>query len=309
MIRQVCPVDLDKVDLNKLRTFAQVANAGGVSRAASRLGLTRSAVSQSLGALESSLGVRLFDRVGRRLVPTQEGRTLARHFGRLHEELRGALAEAANVEREVRGVVRLGLFPGASRAQVARAVAAFGAENPAAQVKLSFGSHAELQTALLGNRLDFALSVRRPRDASERIRSSVLLRQTLVLVSRERPPRGALDPDFIARSAIVDYYPSSPLIRRWLAHQFPRRRVSAPVRVWAATTDLALELALLGAGAAVVPRSLAEPSLRAGRLHEIRGPRPDLDDTVWLEESAGAWRNATLEAFRATLVSELGAAS
>ncbi len=299
-------MDLDKVDLNKLRTFAAVAESGGVSRAAHRVALTPSAVSQSLAALEASLGVRLFDRVGRRLVLTQEGRTLARLFGRVHEELREVLAEVVNQEREVRGVVRLGLFPGASRARVSCAVAAFTARNPHAQVKLSLGSHAELRALLVGNRLDFALSLRPGHVASARIRSSVLLRQTLVLVSAERPPRGRLELDWISGRAIGDDYPGSPLIRRWLAHHFPRRRVAADVRVWAATTDMALELALVGAGAVVVPRSLAEPLLRAGRLHEIRGPRPDLDDTVWLEESAGAWRSAMLEAFRATLVSELG---
>ncbi len=309
MFRRVRPVNLDRVDLNKLRTFAAVARAGGVSRAARELALTRSAISQSLASLETSLGVRLFDRVGRRLVATHEGRTLARHFERVHEELREALAEVTNVERAVRGVVRLGLYPGASRGQVARAVASFSARNAHAQVKLGFGSHAELRAGLLGNRLDFALSLQRGRDASIRIRSTVLLRQTLVLVSSERPPRGKLDPSHFAERAIIDYYPASPLIRRWLAHHFPRRRIAADVRIWAATTDLALELALIGAGAAVVPRSLAEPLVRAGRLFELRGPRADLDDTVWLEESAGAWRNATLEAFRATLLAELGDAS
>lgn len=306
MFRRVRPVNLDKVDLNKLRTFAEVAQAGGVSRAARQLSLTRSAVSQSLASLEASLGVRLFDRVGRRLVPTREGKTLARHFGRVREELRDALAEVVNVERAVRGVVRLGLFPGASRTQVARAVASFSARNAGAQVKLGFGSHAELRADLLGNRLDFALSVQRGRDASTRIRSTVLMRQTLVLVSSARPPRRGVDPAFLAEQAIIDYYPARPLIRRWLAHHFPRRSIAAEVRIWAATTDLALELVLLGAGAAVVPRSLAAPLVRDGRLHELRGPRADLDDTVWLEESAGAWRNATLEAFRATLVAELG---
>jgi DNA-binding transcriptional LysR family regulator len=291
MFRRIRPVNLDKVDLNKLRTFAEVASAGGVSRAARQLSLTRSAVSQSLGRARVARWRAPVRPRWRRLVPTQEGRTPERHFGRVHEELREALAEVANVERAVRGVVRLGLFPGASRAQVARAVASFSAKNAHAQVKLGFGSHAELREGLVGNRLDFALSVQRGRDASARIRSSVLLRQTLLLVSSERPPRGALDPDWIARRAIVDYYPTSPLIRRWLAHHFPRRRVAANVRVWAATTDLALELALLGAGATVVPHSLAEPFLRAGRLHEIRGPRAELDD-IWLE-SPRARRNAT----------------
>jgi DNA-binding transcriptional LysR family regulator len=298
-------VNLDKVDLNKLRSFAAVAERGGVSLAARQLDLTRSAVSQSLAALEASLGVRLFDRVGRRLVLTQEGRTLARLFGRVHEELREALAAVVNEERAVRGIVRLGLFLGASRAQVARVVAAFTARHPHAQVKLSFGSQSELRELLVDNRLDFALSLLPGRLASQRIRSSVLFRQTLVLVSSERPPRGRVDAGWLSGRAIVDYYPASPLIARWVAHHFPRRRIAAEVRVWAATTDMALELALIGAGAAVLPRSLIAPLVREGRLYEIRGPRAELDDAVWLEESAGAWRSAMLEAFRGTLVSEL----
>lgn len=300
-------MDLDKVDLHKLRTFAAVAEHGGVSRAARQLSLTRSAVSQSVATLEASLGVRLFDRIGRRLVPTAEGRTLARLFGPVHESLRLALAEVANAERAVRGVVRLGLFPGASRARVAQTVAAFTARHPEARVKLVFAPHAELRELLAQRRLDFALSLRGGRPGSPRIRSSLLFRQKLVLVSRERPPRGRIDADGLAGLAVIDYYPASPLIRRWLAHQFPRRRidVDVDVRVWAATTEMALELALLGAGAAVLPRSIADPQLRAGRLHQIRGPRGDLGDAVWLEESAGAWRSAALEAFRAMLVAEL----
>ncbi len=309
MVQRVRPVDLDKVDLNKLRTFAAVAEAGGVSVAARRLALTRSAVSQSLAGLEASLGVRLFDRVGRRLVPTREGRTLARRFARVHAELCEALASVVNEEREVRGLVRLGLFLGASRAQVAHVVAAFASRNPHAQVKLSYGSHAELRALLLANRLDFALSLRPGRDASAKVRSSVLFRQSLVLVSAAEPARAATDPQALSGRPFVDYYPASPLIRRWLAHHFPRRRITPDVRVWAATTDMALELALAGVGAAVVPLALAEPLLRAGLLHEIRGTRAALSDAVWLEESAGAWRGAALEAFRATLLSELGNAT
>jgi len=206
----------------------------------------------------------------------------------------------------VHGVVRLGLFLGASRAQVARVVAAFAARHPRAQVKLSYGSQAELRELLTGNRLDFALSLRPGRLARPRIRASVIFRQALVLVSNERPPRGGVDAAWLAGRAFVDYYPGNPLIRRWLDHHFPRKRIPADVRVWAATTDMALELAQAGCGAAVIPRALAEPLVRAGVLHEIRGARMELDDAVWLEEPAGAWRSATLEAFRATLISELG---
>jgi DNA-binding transcriptional LysR family regulator len=297
-------VRTDAVDLNKLRTFLAVAERGGVSAAAASLALTRSAVSQSVSALEGSLGVRLFDRVGRRLVLTAEGRTLARRFGQLHDELRSALELVVNRERHVRGLVRLGLFLGAARPNVAAVLARFSAAHPSAQLKLVYGAHAELREQLLENKLDFALALVPGRDTAPRIRSSLLFRQELVLVSPEPVPRARAQAA-LEQMRFVDYYQSSPLIRRWLRHHFPRRAFEPDVRIFAGTTDMALELALAGAGAAVLPRALAETPVRAGRLHWVRTGRAELRDAVWLEEPAGAWRGETLRAFRAALVAEL----
>jgi len=293
------------VDLNKLRTFLTVAERGGISPAAAALALTRSAVSQSVSGLEGSLGVQLFDRVGRRLVLTREGRTLARRFGRLHAELAAALDQVRNPEREVRGLVRLGSFLGASRARLAGFLARFTASHPRAQVKLLYGAHADLRDALAANRLDFALSLVPSHSPLARVRSTLLFRQELVLVAAQPFPRGRALAESLGERSYVDYYQSSPLIRRWLRHHFPRRRIGPDVRVFAASTDLALELVLAGAGAAVLPRELAEPLLRAGRLHAARTGRPELRDAVWLEEPAGAWRSETLRAFRAALLTDL----
>ena len=298
-------MNVNTVDLNKLRTFLAVAEHGGVSAAARRLALTRSAVSQSVSGLEGSLGVQLFDRVGRQLVLTAEGRTLARRFGRLHAELANALALVVNEERAVRGLVRLGLYLGATRARIAGSLARFAAAHPKAQVKLLYGAHAELREHLLANRLDFALALVPSHSALARVRSSLLFRQELVLVSQQPFARGRALLESLENAAYVDYYQSSPLVLRWLRHHFPRRRSSADVRVFAASADMALELVLAGVGAAVLPRDLAEPLLLEGRLHAPRTGRPPLHDGVWLEEPAGAWRSETLRAFRAALVADL----
>jgi DNA-binding transcriptional LysR family regulator len=298
-------VDLNTVDLNKLRTFLAVAERGGISPAARGLALTRSAVSQSVSGLEGSLGVRLFDRVGRQLVLTAEGRTLARRFGRLHAELASALQLVVNEERAVRGLVRLGLYLGASRARVAASLARFAAAHPNVQVKLLYGAHAELREQLVGNRLDFALAIAPSHSALARVRSTLLFRQELVLVSARPFARGRALAESLAGLPCVDYYQSSPLVRRWLRHHFPRKRIAADVRVFAASSDMALELALAGAGAAVLPRELAAPWLEAGRLHAARSGRAELRDAVWLEEPAGAWRSETQRAFREALVADL----
>src|SRR3546814_4866631 len=62
--------------LKPLRAFCQTARLGSVSRAAEALFVSQPAVTQQLQALERELGVRLFERSGRRLVPTREGETL-----------------------------------------------------------------------------------------------------------------------------------------------------------------------------------------------------------------------------------------
>ena len=62
--------------LKPLRAFCQTARLGSVSRAAEALYVSQPAVTQQLQALERELGVRLFERSGRRLVPTREGETL-----------------------------------------------------------------------------------------------------------------------------------------------------------------------------------------------------------------------------------------
>lgn len=64
------------LDWNQIRAFHATARDGSLSAAARRLGLTQPTLSRQVGALEAALGVTLFDRVGRRLVLTESGRSL-----------------------------------------------------------------------------------------------------------------------------------------------------------------------------------------------------------------------------------------
>lgn len=64
------------MDLRNLRTFVTVAELGTVSKAADRLRVAQPALSRQIASLEQDLGLRLFDRVGRRLVMTSAGEEL-----------------------------------------------------------------------------------------------------------------------------------------------------------------------------------------------------------------------------------------
>src|SRR6187200_2249339 len=64
------------MNLRYARTFVTVAELGTVSKAATRLRIAQPALSRQIGALEQELGLKLFDRVGSRLVLTGEGEQL-----------------------------------------------------------------------------------------------------------------------------------------------------------------------------------------------------------------------------------------
>jgi DNA-binding transcriptional LysR family regulator len=299
---------LERLDLNKLVTFLVIAESGGVSAAARRLGLTRSAVSHSLGALESALGVTLFHRVGKSLVLTPDGKVLRGAVGDARDRIGGVLDDLLAGTQEVRGPVRVGLFLGFSRFRLAAVVDDFLQSHPAALVRVSLGPRAWLMEELLAGRLDLTLSLRPPGEKTPYVRSKRLFAQTLVLAHKApSPPREPVGFDAVRALTFVDYYQSDPLIDRWTRHHFgtTRRVARDRVRAWAASTDLALELVLRGVGAAVLPEDVAEPFRRRGELAILRGPKESLRDPVWVNDLRGGRRATARDAFRARLIEEL----
>jgi DNA-binding transcriptional LysR family regulator len=291
----------NNVDLNKLRTFHDVATAGGVTNAAALLGVTRSAVSHGVAALERELGVRLFHRVGKKLLLTEEGLALHRTFDELRRGLEVTLGNVLDSAKEVRGEVRLGLFPGFSRLRLTDVISRFLAQHPRASARLVYGSQREVLEKLLAGRLDFTVSLTPA--AARYVRSTRLFEQALVLASGRalfpRRPDGAQ----LARLPIIDYHRGDPLFLRWMRHHYPRTPVPAPnVRVWAGTTDVVLELVLEGAGIGVLPLDLVEPFRKRGRLLIVRKDATPLRDTVWLNELESAAASPTRQAFSSILL-------
>lgn len=94
------------MDIEDLRTFVEVADAGGLTSAARRLGLSKSIVSRRLARLEQDLGVQLLARSTRGAALTEAGVTLRDHAARACAEV-DAAREAILPEGELRGRLRV----------------------------------------------------------------------------------------------------------------------------------------------------------------------------------------------------------
>lgn len=94
------------MDIEDLRTFVEVADAGGVSAAALRLGISKSIVSRRLARLEDELGVQLLARSTRGAALTEAGATFRDHAARVCAEIDVA-REAILPAGELRGRLRV----------------------------------------------------------------------------------------------------------------------------------------------------------------------------------------------------------
>lgn len=141
------------------RSFLEVVRDGSLSAAARRLGLTQPTVGRHVDALEQSLGIALFTRSQRGLLPTPAALELIPHAEAM-AAAEAALRRAATGEaRDEQGVVRLTCSEIMASEVLPPIVASFCAAHPRIEVELAVGNRVQ---DLLRRDADIAIRTRRP---------------------------------------------------------------------------------------------------------------------------------------------------
>jgi DNA-binding transcriptional LysR family regulator len=119
-----------KNELGELSAFATVAQERSFTRAASRLGVSQSALSHSMRALERRLGLQLLARTTRSVSATAAGATLLQELAPALERIERAVAEARNQREKPSGRIRLIIPRTATRAVLLPKLAQFSRGYP-----------------------------------------------------------------------------------------------------------------------------------------------------------------------------------
>lgn len=132
------PADPSGADLNALRVFAAVADAGGITAGAQLLGVSKARVSIELARLEAVLGVSLFSRTTRRVALTDAGQALYTQAVPSLRHLQDALAQAQAGQGAavLAGTLRISATVDHAAQSLAPIVAEFAAQHPQLQVDL-----------------------------------------------------------------------------------------------------------------------------------------------------------------------------
>lgn len=171
------------MELSDLQTFAAVARAGGITRAAAELNTVQSNVTQRVKALEAEIGTALFERHARGMALTGAGKRLLPYAQKLAALSREALL-AARDDGEPKGPLAIGSMETTAAVRLPPLLADFHRNCPAVRLSLRTAPTADLVAGVLDGTLDGAF-VAGPITHDDLMATSAF-REELVLVSARR---------------------------------------------------------------------------------------------------------------------------
>ncbi|XXY51227.1 LysR substrate-binding domain-containing protein [Sorangium sp. So ce269] len=278
---------VERMDLLALADFSLVARHGGFGRAARAAGRPKATLSRRVAELETALDLRLFERGGRTLKLTEEGRALFERTGALLTELDETAAAIASGGDRPRGKLRISAPLLFSQIAMGKIAAGFALKYPEVRLEVTTEDRA---VDMVEEGYDLVIRVNPAPDES--LVGRILLRDRLVVVASPGLARPA---DNLAVPAVV----------RGAGDRTAAWDVMAPAGRSRIVVDPVLRLSSLvmvrdavraGVGAGRLPISLVTHDLAAGALvhwGDVDGP----DILLWTLYPSRRLLSARVSAF------------
>ena len=258
------------LELRQLRYAEAVARHRHFTRAAEELHVAQSALSHQVRRLEGELGVELFERTSRSVVPTDAGEAVAARARRILAEVDGVRGEVDELQGLVRGRISVGALLPAGEIDVPGLLARFSEAHPGIEVRLREGTAGDMAGYLAEDEVDVAFSLLAG-DPPEGVVAELISEDEVVAVFPPgRAPRRRIRATHLTASAIATPRSGSAIraaVDRFFAD------AGEPLHVSLESGDPFLLRCLVsgGFGPAVLPRSLTR---REGPPIDVRGLNP-----------------------------------
>ncbi|AGB73214.1 MULTISPECIES: LysR family transcriptional regulator [Rhizobium] len=265
-------------EIADLAAFVVVAEERSFTKAAQRLGMAQSALSQIVRRIEGRLGMRLLSRTTRSVAPTEAGERLIATLGPMLHDLDTAVASLGDLRDRPSGTIRITTVEHAAKTIIVPAMKRLLPDNPDITVDLT---------------IDYGLAdvVADRFDAGVRLGGEVAKDMIAVRIGPDIPMAIVGSPDYFRRHTVpnspaqlIDHrainlrLPTSGTLNKWRLMRGGREtrvRIDGPLVF--NTIDLILDAALDGHGLAYLPLDQVQANLDTGRLTRVLSKfTPDL---------------------------------
>ncbi len=143
------------MNIRNIYTFLQVASSQNITKTGELLGYSQSTVSVQISQLEEELGVKLFDRIGKKVVLTQYGQNLVPYAQNVVKAVE-ALSSFKSAESELSGTIHVGFIQSLFDTSFKNIIMSYMKRFPLVKVSVTVESTANLEKMLAKNEVDFA---------------------------------------------------------------------------------------------------------------------------------------------------------
>jgi len=289
-----------------MAVFARVIDSGGFSAAARALGMSKSAVSKQVSALEDRLGARLLNRTTRRMSLTEAGAALIDNCRRLLAEAEAAESAVGALQSEPAGVLRVNAPVTFGSMHLAPALPDFLARHPQVTIDLTLNDR---QVDLVDEGYDLAIRIARLADSSLVARKLAPGRRIIVAAPAYLERRGVPTTlaDLAGHECLSYTYMAADDEWRF---QGPNGEESVRVtsRVRANNGEVLRAAAVAGAGIATLPTFICGADVTEGRLARVLPEYDNRSFAVHAVWPAGRHPSPKLRAFVDFLAGRFGPA-
>ncbi|OLL31242.1 LysR family transcriptional regulator [Burkholderia sp. SRS-W-2-2016] len=257
-------------DLSDITAFLAVARDGSFTKAAAKLGVSQSALSQTVRNLEARLGLRLLTRTTRKVAPTQAGERLIDAVGPRLDEIEAELAALSALRDKPAGLVRIAAGDHSAELLLWPAIERLLPDYPDIRIEIVVDNGL---TDIVAQRLDAGIRLGE-QVAKDMVAVRIGPDMRMAVVGTpdyfRRYPKPKTPQDLTAHNCINIRLPTAGGLYAW---EFAKGGRELKVRVDGQlvfnTATMAVKAALAGAGLAFVPEERVMTYLRSGQLVRV----------------------------------------
>jgi DNA-binding transcriptional LysR family regulator len=265
------------MDYNKFKTFIEVVELGGFTKAAKSLLRSQQAISQQIQTLEQELNLTLFDRLGPNIELSKDGSFLYQEVKSYFTSIDNTVQGLIRNKKELSGTIKIGCWMEQGINYIPNIIAGFKKKFPAILFEVEIATDTELKEMLYTNKVDFVFLLQP--DKNSLIETVPVFRRNLILVASKkylstmpkiRTVEDTLELDLLDYPSVYSAY--NAWIKKNAKEVLTPAKKKIPV-VTVANDVILKELTMRHLGMAIVPKESIESEIRLGKLIPILGQR------------------------------------
>lgn len=285
------------MEFRQLKTFVNIAKLGSFAQAAEKLGYAQSTITNQIQTLENEVGVKLFERLGHRIMLTHHGKSLLLYAEQIIHLTSEALEAVSNTDTP-QGKLIIGTSESLGTYRLPELLSDYRRTYPKVDMIIKYDNCSTICDYLRTNQIDIGFTIDNRKYEDDLLVYHISKEQMLFLVSPDHPlsKKEKVTPNDLSDTGIIYTEPGCSY-RQTMEEVLSNFKISLQSVLEASSIESIKQLIMLGLGISMLPHFTVEKELADSRLCAVAWEGPNPDYYMRMLHHKDKWISPTIQAF------------